>query len=189
MIIDYKLIYPSGTATAHLINSFHTPQGAKLAKKQVKALGKFLSFSFLWGFFQWFYTAGSDCGFASFPSLGLKAYENRIHTTKLHNAAFALYGLAYNEDNVVDLIVVGGVQKLQGGEFLVQVLSHLLYLMRVSERSVQRRIALALAHLCSPDDQSSIFVDRNGLDCLLELLLSSDLKLQRVASVALHKFG
>ncbi|KAF3642961.1 hypothetical protein FXO38_20851 [Capsicum annuum] len=32
MIIDFKLIYPSGTATAHLINSFHTPQGAKLAK-------------------------------------------------------------------------------------------------------------------------------------------------------------
>ena len=27
-----ELIYPSGTATAHLINSFHTPQGAKLAK-------------------------------------------------------------------------------------------------------------------------------------------------------------
>ncbi|KAK1359734.1 hypothetical protein POM88_044208 [Heracleum sosnowskyi] len=226
MIIDYKLIYPSGTATAHLINSFHTPQGAKLAKKQVKALGKFLSFSFLWGFFQWFYTAGSDCGFASFPSLGLKAYENRYpHDTHnqagiahsggilpllnlldskigslQHNAAFALYGLADNEDNVVDLIVVGGVQKLQGGEFLVQVifivpllccfsfwiplvLSHLLYLMRVSERSVQRRIALALTHLCSPDDQSSIFVDSNGLDCLLELLLSSDLKLQRVASV------
>lgn len=32
MIIDFKLTYPSGTATAHLINSFHTPQGAKLAK-------------------------------------------------------------------------------------------------------------------------------------------------------------
>lgn len=32
MIIDYKLTYPSGTATAHLINSFHTPKGAKLAK-------------------------------------------------------------------------------------------------------------------------------------------------------------
>ncbi|KAL8120504.1 putative metal-nicotianamine transporter YSL7 [Apium graveolens] len=79
MIIDYKLIYPSGTATAHLINSFHTPQGAKLAKKQVQALGKFLSFSFLWGFFQWFFTAGSDCGFGSFPTLGLKAYENRFY--------------------------------------------------------------------------------------------------------------
>ncbi|XP_052304504.1 probable metal-nicotianamine transporter YSL7 isoform X7 [Populus trichocarpa] len=78
MIIDFKLTYPSGTATAHLINSFHTPAGAKLAKKQVKALGKFLSFSFLWGFFQWFYTAGDGCGFAEFPSLGLKAYENKF---------------------------------------------------------------------------------------------------------------
>lgn len=78
MIIDFKLIYPSGTATAHLINSFHTPQGAKLAKKQVKTLGKFFSFSFLWGFFQWFYTGGDNCGFASFPTLGLKAFENKF---------------------------------------------------------------------------------------------------------------
>ncbi|KAL4317836.1 hypothetical protein GQ457_18G010250 [Hibiscus cannabinus] len=78
MIIDFKLTYPSGTATAHLINSFHTPQGAKLAKKQVKTLGKFFSFSFLWGFFQWFFTAGEDCGFANFPTFGLKAYENKF---------------------------------------------------------------------------------------------------------------
>ncbi|GMN51320.1 hypothetical protein TIFTF001_020475 [Ficus carica] len=79
MIIDFKLTYPSGTATAHLINSFHTPEGAKLAKKQVRELGKFFSFSFLWGLFQWFYTAGDDCGFASFPSLGLKAYKERFY--------------------------------------------------------------------------------------------------------------
>ncbi|XP_077247094.1 putative metal-nicotianamine transporter YSL7 [Tasmannia lanceolata] len=79
MIIDYKLIYPSGTATAHLINSFHTPQGAKLAKKQVKALGKFFSFSFLWGFFQWFFTASDGCGFQNFPVFGLKAYDNRFY--------------------------------------------------------------------------------------------------------------
>lgn len=45
----------------------------------MKELGKFLSFSFLWGFFQWFFAAGSDCGFANFPSLGLKAYENRFY--------------------------------------------------------------------------------------------------------------
>lgn len=32
MIVDFKLTYPSGTATAHLINSFHTTEGAKLAK-------------------------------------------------------------------------------------------------------------------------------------------------------------
>ncbi|KAJ0974349.1 hypothetical protein J5N97_016314 [Dioscorea zingiberensis] len=79
MIIDYKLIYPSGTATAHLINSFHTPEGAKLAKKQVKTLGKFFVGSFFWGFFQWFYTSGDDCGFQSFPSLGLKAYANKFY--------------------------------------------------------------------------------------------------------------
>ncbi|XP_059454550.1 probable metal-nicotianamine transporter YSL7 [Corylus avellana] len=79
MIIDFRLTYPSGTATAHLINSFHTPQGAKLAKKQVRELGKFFSFSFLWGFFQWFYTAGDNCGFASFPSLGLKAFEYKFY--------------------------------------------------------------------------------------------------------------
>ncbi|CAA3024844.1 probable metal-nicotianamine transporter YSL7 [Olea europaea var. sylvestris] len=79
MIIDFKLTYPSGTATAHLINSFHTPQGAQLAKKQVRTLGKFFSFSFLWGFFQWFFTAGDGCGFVNFPTLGLKAYENRFY--------------------------------------------------------------------------------------------------------------
>ncbi|XP_043695676.1 probable metal-nicotianamine transporter YSL7 [Telopea speciosissima] len=79
MVIDFKLIYPSGTATAHLINSFHTPQGAKIAKKQVKTLGKFFSFSFLWGFFQWFFTAGDNCGFESFPTFGLKAFQNRFY--------------------------------------------------------------------------------------------------------------
>ncbi|CAL9136587.1 unnamed protein product [Musa acuminata var. zebrina] len=79
MIIDYKLTYPSGTATANLINSFHTPQGANLAKKQVRTLGKLSVCSFLWGFFQWFYTGGKDCGFINFPSLGLKAYDNRFY--------------------------------------------------------------------------------------------------------------
>lgn len=79
MVIDFKLTYPSGTATAHLINSFHTPLGAKLAKKQVKTLGKFFSLSFLWGFFQWFYTATDQCGFQAFPSLGLKAYDNKFY--------------------------------------------------------------------------------------------------------------
>jgi hypothetical protein len=112
MIADYKLTYPSGTATAYLINGFHTPEGAKLAKyicflanficknvsivfdtpvrgkasllivvilyfrKQVKTLGKYFVFSFFWGFFQWFYTAGDNCGFKNFPTLGLEAYNN-----------------------------------------------------------------------------------------------------------------
>ncbi|XP_073044709.1 probable metal-nicotianamine transporter YSL7 [Primulina eburnea] len=79
MIIDFKLTYPSGTATGHLINSFHTPQGAKLAKKKVRSLGKFFTFSFLWGFFQWFFTAGDGCGFVEFPTFGLKAYHNKFY--------------------------------------------------------------------------------------------------------------
>ncbi|KAK9287841.1 hypothetical protein L1049_016283 [Liquidambar formosana] len=115
-----------------------------------------------------------------------------------HNAAFALYGLADNEDNVSDFIKVGGVQKLQDGEFIVQatkdcvaktlkrleekihgrVLNHLLYLMRVAEKAVQRRVALALAHLCSQDDQRTIFIDNNGT-----------LKQQLDGSVALYKLA
>lgn len=80
MIVDFRLTYPSGTATAHLINSFHTTEGAKLAKKKVQALGKFFSFSFAWGFFQWFFTAGDACGFASFPTFGLEAYQKMYVT-------------------------------------------------------------------------------------------------------------
>ncbi|KAG6582287.1 ARM REPEAT PROTEIN INTERACTING WITH ABF2, partial [Cucurbita argyrosperma subsp. sororia] len=126
-----------------------------------------------------------------------------------HNAAFALYGLADNEDNVSDFIRVGGVQKLQDGEFIVQatkdcvaktlkrleekihgrVLNHLLHLMRVAEKAVQRRVSLALAHLCSPDDQRTIFVDNNGLELLLGLLGSSSLKQQLDGAVALYKLA
>ncbi|CAI9107837.1 OLC1v1007306C1 [Oldenlandia corymbosa var. corymbosa] len=125
-----------------------------------------------------------------------------------HNAAFALYGLADNEDNVADLVKVGGVQKLQEGEFIVQptrdcvaktlkrleekihgrVLSHLLYLMR-GEKAIQRRVALALAHLCSPDDLRTIFIDHSALDLLLELLESTNPKYQEDASVALCKLS
>ncbi|KAL5215220.1 hypothetical protein ABZP36_004372 [Zizania latifolia] len=79
MIIDYKLTYPSGTATAYLINGFHTPHGAKTAAKQVKKLGIFFVLSFFWGFFQWFYTATDDCGFHKFPSLGLQAFKNTFY--------------------------------------------------------------------------------------------------------------
>ncbi|KAJ9182079.1 hypothetical protein P3X46_006109 [Hevea brasiliensis] len=126
-----------------------------------------------------------------------------------HNAAFALYGLADNEDNVSDFIRVGGVQKLQDGEFIVQatkdcvsktlkrleekihgrVLNHLLYLMRVAEKAVQRRVALALAHLCSPDDQRTIFIDNNGLELLLGLLGSANPKQQIDGAVALYKLA
>eukprot|EP01018_Ginkgo_biloba_P003653 Gb_40227 [translate_table: standard] len=80
MVIDYKLTYPSGTATALLINSFHTPKGAEVARKQVQCLGKYLSISFFWSLFKWFFSGvGDSCGFDNFPSLGLEAYKNTFY--------------------------------------------------------------------------------------------------------------
>ncbi|KAK7384948.1 hypothetical protein VNO78_30651 [Psophocarpus tetragonolobus] len=79
MIIDYKLTYPSGTATAVLINGFHTPKGDKMAKKQVRGFMRFFSCSFLWSFFQWFYAGGNQCGFSQFPTFGLKAWQNTFY--------------------------------------------------------------------------------------------------------------
>jgi hypothetical protein len=46
-------------------------------RKQVKTLGRYFMLSFFWGFFQWFFSGGDDCGFKNFPSLGLEAYNNR----------------------------------------------------------------------------------------------------------------
>ncbi|KAL7254364.1 hypothetical protein ACSBR1_008709 [Camellia fascicularis] len=79
MIIDYKLTYPSGTATAVLINGFHTNKGDMMAKKQVHGFMKFFSFSFLWGFFQWFYSGGPQCGFSNFPTFGLQAWRQSFY--------------------------------------------------------------------------------------------------------------
>ncbi|RAL45436.1 hypothetical protein DM860_014825 [Cuscuta australis] len=79
MVLKFKLTYPSGTATAYLINSFHTPKGAVLAKKQVATLFKSSTFSFLFAGFQWFFAGGDDCGFASIPTFGLKAYAKRFY--------------------------------------------------------------------------------------------------------------
>ncbi|XP_073126451.1 probable metal-nicotianamine transporter YSL6 [Henckelia pumila] len=80
MVLGYKLTYPSGTATAMLINSFHTSTGAELARKQVTCLGKYLSISFCWSFFKWFFSGiGDSCGFDNFPSLGLMLYKNTFY--------------------------------------------------------------------------------------------------------------
>ncbi|PSS35305.1 Metal-nicotianamine transporter like, partial [Actinidia chinensis var. chinensis] len=80
MIMDYKLTYPSGTATAMLINSFHTNTGAEFAGKQVNCLGKYLSISLCWSCFNWFFSGiGDSCGFDHFPSLGLTLYKNTFY--------------------------------------------------------------------------------------------------------------
>ncbi|KAG4379811.1 hypothetical protein GLYMA_16G054200v4 [Glycine max] len=80
MVLDYKLTYPSGTATAMLINSFHTKTGAELAGNQVRQLGKYLSISFCWSCFKWFFSGiGDSCGFDNFPSFGLTLFKNTFY--------------------------------------------------------------------------------------------------------------
>ncbi|KAG7035515.1 Metal-nicotianamine transporter YSL1 [Cucurbita argyrosperma subsp. argyrosperma] len=74
MIVDLQLTYPSGLATAVLINGFHT-QGDEMAKKQVKGFMKYFSFSFLWALFKWFFSGKDKCGFSEFPTFGLKAWK------------------------------------------------------------------------------------------------------------------
>ncbi|KAE8055062.1 hypothetical protein FH972_011929 [Carpinus fangiana] len=67
MIIDLKLTYPSGLATAVLINGFHS-QGDKMA-------------NFLWGLFKWFFNGKEQCGggFEHFPTFGLKALKQTFY--------------------------------------------------------------------------------------------------------------
>ncbi|KAL2238871.1 UNVERIFIED_CONTAM: hypothetical protein Sindi_1078800 [Sesamum indicum] len=111
----------------------------------------------------------------------LKLLESKNRSLQ-HNAAFALYGLADNEPtrDCVAKMLKRLEEKING-----RVLNHLLYMMRVGEEDIRRRVALALAHLCSPDDQKKIFIDYNGLALLLELLESTDSKHQRDSSMAL----
>ncbi|KAJ9555851.1 hypothetical protein OSB04_010465 [Centaurea solstitialis] len=78
LIVDYKLIFPSGMATAVLINGFHS-QGDLMAKKQIKGFAKYFSVSFLWAIFQWFFTGKGGCGFAQFPTFGLEAYKKTFY--------------------------------------------------------------------------------------------------------------
>ncbi|KAI9117470.1 hypothetical protein K1719_011636 [Acacia pycnantha] len=140
------------------------------------------------------------------PLLNLLSSKNK---TLQHEATFSVYCLADNEDNVADIVKFGGVQKLLDGDFTSKsakkfvgntmellekkmhgrVLKQLLYLMRFGEKAVQWHVALALAHLCSPDDQKFIFVDNNGLAFLVDLLTSINLNQRREASMALHSLA
>eukprot|EP00250_Pteridium_aquilinum_P020071 c24689_g1_i2 orf=120-1628(+) len=80
LIIDYKLKYPSGTATAVLINSFFTPYGFKKAQEQIRCLVKYFSLSFLFSLFKWNFSGSQgQCGFDNFPTFGLLAYDNKFY--------------------------------------------------------------------------------------------------------------
>ncbi|CAA7410899.1 unnamed protein product [Spirodela intermedia] len=75
MIVDYKLAYPSGTATAVLINGFHTPQGDKMARKQVQSFARAFGLSFSWSLIKWVFS-GEVCAAGRRPSVGPTAFSN-----------------------------------------------------------------------------------------------------------------
>ncbi|ESW34422.1 hypothetical protein PHAVU_001G151300 [Phaseolus vulgaris] len=125
------------------------------------------------------------------------------------NVVFALYGLSDNEDNVVCIIKADGFQRLKAGNFKNQqtvecamktlkrleektqgrVLKQLIRLMCYPEEVVQRRVAIALAYLCSPRDSKTIFIDNRGLNLLLDMLKSPNVRQMSDASAALHKLA
>ncbi|KAF5958638.1 hypothetical protein HYC85_005863 [Camellia sinensis] len=80
MVMDYKLTYPSGTATAMFDKQLPSLQGKQwmiYEVKQVRCLGKYLSLSLCWSCFKWFFSGiGDSCGFDNFPTLGLTLFKN-----------------------------------------------------------------------------------------------------------------
>ncbi|WZZ58201.1 hypothetical protein YC2023_058308 [Brassica napus] len=83
------------------------------------------------------------------------------------------------DENLADFIKAGGIQRLQDDNFTVQspnakpffqALNQLLYLMRTTEKTIQRRIDLALAHICDPKDGKliSLITMHERADILLE---------------------
>ncbi|KAG8064312.1 hypothetical protein GUJ93_ZPchr0004g39261 [Zizania palustris] len=92
MVLDYKLAFPGGTATALMINSLHGKTEADLAGRKVHCLVKYMGLSFGWSFFKWFFSGvGDSCGFDNFPSFGIEAFKNTFYFN--FNPSYVGYGL------------------------------------------------------------------------------------------------
>jgi uncharacterized oligopeptide transporter (OPT) family protein len=80
MVVELKLTYPSGTATASMINGFFTTAGQETAKRQFSAFSQWFSVTFLYDMFTWFFTGvDGDCGMGNWPTLGIKAYKQTFY--------------------------------------------------------------------------------------------------------------
>ncbi|XP_058742311.1 ARM REPEAT PROTEIN INTERACTING WITH ABF2-like [Vicia villosa] len=115
--------------------------------------------------------------------------NNSIKTlVRLEGGIPPLVDLLESDDTEVHRAATEALRTLafQNAENKDQVLEQMLYLMRFGEKVVQKRVALALAHLCSADDRKAIFIDNNGLELLLNLLGSTTKKEKREAAEALH---
>eukprot|EP00879_Flechtneria_rotunda_P007709 GHRR01008082.1.p1 GENE.GHRR01008082.1~~GHRR01008082.1.p1 ORF type:complete len:625 (+),score=228.53 GHRR01008082.1:277-2151(+) len=127
------------------------------------------------------------------------------HYNLQHNAAFALYGLSDNEDNVPCIIQAGGLQRMtdcadrlqvQASKDCVhktigrirqkleredkRVLNHVIYSLRSSDRAMQQAVAVSLAQLAPTSELKLIFVDKGGLEVLLDLVTDKHLTTKRL---------
>ncbi|GBG33106.1 Metal-nicotianamine transporter YSL2 [Hondaea fermentalgiana] len=73
-VVDLNLTYPSGTATAVMINGFFADNG-RLAHQQFATFGRWFCVGFFKDFFDWFFQGDGSCGLATWPTFGMKAYD------------------------------------------------------------------------------------------------------------------
>lgn len=78
-------------------------------------------------------------------------------------------------------------QKLQGQNNSFRALNHVIFLLRSNNRVVQQRAALALAKQAPDVQLKSIFLEKRGLDVLLDMLVDTSLNatVQKEAATAL----
>ena len=127
----------------------------------------------------------------------LKEDAKRYVQNLQHNAAFALYGLSDNEDNVHVIITEGAVQRFRDATLLLDASitcvqktlqrleekltldkskkcrEYLQYLMTTEPKHATKfRIAVAFAHLCNKNDMQEIFLESGGLKILIDVLVN-----------------
>ncbi|KAI5015572.1 hypothetical protein ZWY2020_056962 [Hordeum vulgare] len=81
LVIDYKLAFPGGTATALMINSLHGEKEADVTGKKVRCLVKYMSLSFAWSFLSGSLVVLVTHGFDNFPTFGVAALRTRFIST------------------------------------------------------------------------------------------------------------
>ncbi|KAI5019771.1 hypothetical protein ZWY2020_044659 [Hordeum vulgare] len=64
---------------SRLVATPSTASTDRRCKARQVTLGKFFTMSFSSGFFEWFYSGSKDCGFSSFPTLGLEARKQNCY--------------------------------------------------------------------------------------------------------------
>uniref|UniRef100_A0A383W0U8 Uncharacterized protein n=1 Tax=Tetradesmus obliquus TaxID=3088 RepID=A0A383W0U8_TETOB len=76
MIIDWRLPFPSGTASGIMMSSFHTAKGEADALRKVRVLSWTGAGSFFFSVLKWLVNGSNyECGFGSWPSFGFKAQQ------------------------------------------------------------------------------------------------------------------